>query len=210
VVRWYSFRRAASGTIEARNALTNARREYPLLMDGAVLFRRFTLAISTLPTLDDWRLCALLLLVVAILVLPVGIRTGFLYPQWARFGPRRATAFLVLAFFLPCMVEETVFRVLLLPHPAENASAVTWWLWAVAGVILFVLYHPIKAPLVPSAERRAVYRNGTFLWMAGVVGTVCTMLYAVSGSLWPPMALHYAVVAAWVFCLGAAERLGLE
>ena len=51
--------------------------------------------------------------------------------------------FAVTAFFMPSLLEEAVFRVYVLPHPAVDGevSLVSKLVFAVLSVSLFVVYH---------------------------------------------------------------------
>jgi predicted Abi (CAAX) family protease len=45
----------------------------------------------------------------------------------------------------PAITEEVFFRVLLLPHPTENALTVTLWFWGGISLVAFIVYHPLNA-----------------------------------------------------------------
>lgn len=80
------------------------------------------------------------------------------------------------------------------------------WLWALGGTTAFVLHHPVKAPFV-SKERAVLFVNPVFLWMALVVGVCCTISYLASGSVWPPVFLHWSIVSLWIFYFGGYDSL---
>jgi predicted Abi (CAAX) family protease len=135
----------------------------------------------------------LLLLAAAALILPAGLRSGFLRPGKATLTRSSAVGIAAAAFVFPSLAEEILFRVFLLPHPLEEVSLVTTVLWAIAGTAAFVLYHPLKAPFA-AKKRAAVFVTPLFLWMAFVVGGCCTASYLSCGSIWPPVLMHWSVV----------------
>lgn len=170
--------------------------------------RRLLQAFATVPAAGDWGATAALLLICAAIVLPVGLRTGFL-----RLAPMRArwptlAGIAAAAFVAPALIEESVYRVCLLPHPAEPVSAPVRWLWGIAGLALFVAAHPLGAlRLPPGSARRAAFTDPAFLLLAALLGAACTIAYLRSGSLWPPVALHWILVVVWLIGLGGWERL---
>lgn len=170
--------------------------------------RRLLLAFSTLPDAGDWGRAAGLPLIAALVFLPVGFRTGLL-----RFAPLRApwrtlAGIAVAALFTPALAEELIFRVCLLPHPVENASAEARWLWGLVGVAVFVAGHPLRVvALRRDSPKRAAFTNPTFLLLAALLGGACTLAYLGSGSLWPPVAIHGIVVIVWLLLFGGWERL---
>jgi predicted Abi (CAAX) family protease len=109
-------------------------------------------------------------------------------------------------FLLPAVVEELVFRVLLLPQPSQTSDRATWLAWGTVSLVLFVLYHPLNAlTLFPAA--RQLFMDPLFLLLAAGLGVVCSVAYWLSGSLWTPVAIHWIVVVVWLLFLGGYERL---
>src|SRR5262249_12475675 len=106
-------------------------------------------------------------------------------------------------FFLPGVFEETLFRVLLLPHLREAAPRWRVLLCGAVALTLFVLWHPWNAWLFAPAARPIFY-NGVFLSLAGLLGLVCTVAYLRTGSVWPSVIIHWLAVIAWKLCLGGA------
>ena len=173
-----------------------------------LLVRRLIRAFGTVPDAGDWAATAALLLLCAAIVLPVGLRTGFL-----RLAPMRApwptlAGIAAAAFIAPALIEEAVYRVCLLPHPAEPMSAAARWLWGIAGLAVFVAVHPLGALRhPPGSPRRATFTDPRFLVLAALLGAACSAAYLCSGSLWPPVLLHWILVAVWLIALGGSERL---
>jgi predicted Abi (CAAX) family protease len=66
---------------------------------------------------------------------------------------------------------------------------------------MFLLHHPLNA--------LTFYQAGspTFLILANLLGLACTLVYWLTGSLWPPVLIHWIVVVVWLGWLGGLERL---
>lgn len=155
---------------------------------------------------SGWATALVLLGIYAALVLPAGIRNGFLtaHPHPLAPGPLlRLTAFLLL---MPALGEEVLFRVTLLPHPLEQAGLVDLLGWGLLSTGLFVIYHPLAGASWYPAGRR-VFRDPRFLLPCTLLGIVCALTYGLSGSLWPPVLIHWVVVVLWLGVLGGRRQL---
>ncbi len=133
----------------------------------------------------------------------VGFGTGLL-----EYDPLPLPTALLLSFTLvvfPSLVEEAVFRGLLIPRDAADRGR------AAAGIVfstvIFVAWHPFNALVfTPSA---AVFLNPWFLVIVTALGVTCGYAYVVSRSIWVPVIIHWATVFAWVIFLGG-RNLVLE
>ena len=161
-------------------------------------FRRATVAFSTIPKTKDWLQGLVLLLIFAFLYLPIGFAIGFLKVD-VQSSWRTIMSVAVGAFFMPALLEEFGFRMLLLPHPTETISSSKRWLLSILSWLLFVIYH--LHPFAPS-----FFRTPAFLTGAGLLGIVCTMSYLKSGSIWIPIAIHWFIVVGWLLFLGGLKR----
>jgi predicted Abi (CAAX) family protease len=108
--------------------------------------------------------------------------------------------------FAPGLIEEILFRVFPLPHPAEAVVSGTWLAWAVLSLGLFILYHPLNA-LTFYPAGRPTFMQAPFLILATGLGLVCTGVYALTGSLWCIALIHWLVVFVWLGWLGGMARL---
>ena len=107
---------------------------------------------------------------------------------------------------MPALIEELVFRVLLLPRTTENLPIGLVWFWVGISLVLFIVYHPLNAiSFFPSG--RDTFFNLIFLTLAGLLGFVCSLAYLQSGSLWTPVFIHWLVVAVWLLLLGGYGKL---
>jgi predicted Abi (CAAX) family protease len=142
------------------------------------------------------------------LALALGVASGFLsmpmqWPPLAEALPRLAKLLL-----LPALVEELLFRVLLIPHPIEGFPWQSLLGWNALSLGLFVLYHPVAARLwYPQA--RALFDDPRFLFQATLLGVACSLAYGFTGSLWPPVLIHWLAVVIWLEPFRGREQLGL-
>lgn len=170
-----------------------------------LLFYRVNEAFSTVPTWEDWFFCAGILLVYMLISLSVGWGFSFLNFQ----GKKSLSVVLGVLFgslLHPAFSEELFFRVLFLPHKSENVSGLGLWGWIVLSLICFIVCHPLNAiSFFPQAKE--VFFDPVFLFLAGVLGGVCTVVYWYSGSVWPAVVLHWVVVVVWLLLFGGYERL---
>ncbi|MBE9157163.1 CPBP family intramembrane metalloprotease [Nodosilinea sp. LEGE 06152] len=141
-----------------------------------------------------------------LVALPIGLRTGFLVRQRAAVSPLSLGLDMLRRLIAPALVEETIFRVLLLPHPAEGVSEARWLLWGSVSLVAFVLYHVALDQIVYRGAGAGL-SDPRFLALAGWLGLVLTGAYWLTGSLWLVVLIHWAVVLVWVYGLGGWARL---
>jgi predicted Abi (CAAX) family protease len=106
----------------------------------------------------------------------------------------------------PSLLEELIFRVLFIPHPAQGHPLRTTLIWAIVSLGIFILWHPINGIFIRSIAR-PLFTDPLFLTFAGLLGIACTTAYLRSGSIWPPMVIHWAVVTPWILFLGGGNTL---
>lgn len=140
--------------------------------------------------------------------LGLGVASGFLnlpwqWPPLAEVLPRLARLLL-----MPALVEELLFRVLLIPHPIEGFPWQPLLAWNALSLGLFVLYHPVAARLwYPQA--RDLFDDPRFLLQATLLGVACSLAYGFTGSLWPPVLIHWLAVVIWLEPFRGRELLDL-
>jgi predicted Abi (CAAX) family protease len=155
---------------------------------------------NTLMNLLAYRLTAAgLLLLYAAVYLPIGLKSGFLKLE-VQSSWQTVIAVIVGAFLSPGLLEELIFRVLLIPHPTEDRAIAVRFLFAGGSCLAFIAYHPLNIA-APS-----FFSDPTFLLGAGLLGIVCTFSYLQSGSLWPPVVIHWLIVVVWLLLLGGIRR----
>jgi len=165
------------------------------------LAHRLARSYGTAPTLRLWIESACLLAAFALIALPVGVASGLLSVTPASEPLAVLLAFAAIAFVVPSLFEETLFRALLLPDASERCSGMQLAWCAGLSVVLFVLGHPLAAWLfAPSA--RPLFYNGVFLTLTALFGIVAVLAFVRSGSIWPSTIMHWIVVVAWKLWFG--------
>ena len=167
---------------------------------------RLSAALSSVPSIYSWWLCAALLLVLTIISLPIGFYFGFLKFGMLNTSKETIVGIIAGSLLSPAISEELFFRILLLPHPTENASNATLWLWGCISLAIFIVYHPLNALSFFPAGLNCFF-HPVFLLLATFLGIACTIVYLQSGSLWPPVFIHWLVVVVWLLLLGGYGRL---
>lgn len=161
-------------------ALSKVRRAIVTRPDGAAWRRLLIEAAWSVP------LCLLLVYL-----------GGLARPGWTD-EPQLLLRLAFVALILPALGEELLFRVLLLPPP--DAAVPRGRL--VLAISLFVVWHPPQA-LIYGPHWAVVVLNPFFLAAVAVLGTALSRLYLATGSIWPPVLLHWATIVGWKAFFGA-------
>lgn len=170
-----------------------------------ILFTR-TLGAIKLSPLWQWIEALGILCVYAAIALPIGFSQRFLQFKLWQASQWQYALLSVRLFFMPALVEEFVFRVLLIPAPRAGVTEQAWAVWAIFSLLLFIAYHPINA--------KTFYKRGNptffdpvFLVLTGLLGVACTVAYLLTGSLLIITLIHWIVVTAWLMLFGGMEKL---
>lgn len=134
----------------------------------------------------------------AVLALILGWSTGFL-----RFAPLDSRLAWVLPFTMiltPSLVEEALFRGLLLPRDTGERGIGVAAIWVCVNTALFVAWHPLVALARPAVAD--VFNDPAFLAVVALLGLACGAAYLWSRSLWVPVILHWATVVPWALWMG--------
>ncbi len=170
------------------------------------VLNRLLSAILTPLTGKDWMIVVLALILYGAIAIPVGFKTGFLSTTLFPESLGSSLRLLVRLLFLPALLEESV-RVMLLPHPNENVTTLTWLIWASMSLILYILYHPINAATLYPAGNPTFF-TPVFLSLTAGLGVTCTLVYAWTGSLLAIALIHWVVVSIWLLGFGGIVALG--
>ncbi len=142
-----------------------------------------------------------------LVAIPLGLKSGFLVRRNAVASPLSLGLDALRRLIAPALLEETIFRVMLLPHPNEGVPGDRWLLWGIVSLVAFILYHVgLDKTLYQGAE--AGLSDPRFLVLAGWLGLVLSGLYWMTGSLWLVVLMHWIVVLVWIYGLGGWARLG--
>ncbi len=180
---------------------------------GSRLLARLAAGGLRIPSGADWLITLAGFGIYGGIALGIGLKAGFLNwdplkfqalrSQLGSIGILRVLGTTALA---PAWLEEIGFRVLLVPHPSEWISSDVRLLWVGFSLVLFGIYHPLLAYTV-YPRGKPTFVNPWFLGLAMGLGTVCTGVYLLTGSVWTVASLHWGVVVAWLLGLGGRERL---
>ena len=106
-----------------------------------------------------------------------------------------------LLMIYPSLIEETVFRGLLMPQSLAEAPRVRQIVAVLLSTTLFVAMHPLNHWLI-SLSDTAAFTGPTFLVIVTLLGLTCAVQRLKTGSLWLPIATHWTTVVAWNLFLG--------
>ncbi|MGZ3297454.1 MAG: CPBP family glutamic-type intramembrane protease [Asticcacaulis sp.] len=156
----------------------------------------------TVPWLDRLRQCAGVwpdtkgwLECLAIALPGAGLIAAIALPSGVAHWQPELTAWplrLLKVMLVPVLGEEMIFRGLLIPARGEGGRPMAW---IAASLSLFVLWHVIEAvTFLPGAH---LFLTLQFLACAACLGVVCTVMRCRTGSLWPGVLFHAAIVFVW-------------
>jgi len=166
------------------------------------LLERLKRLFVTLPGGDVWAQLGTESLWLLPLLLACGWLGGFI--GWDP-STSRLILFVLAAFPVLVLAEETLFRCILLKPPPDGASKLGP---AMLSALLFALGHLLLARLCrwALADRCPPWiglgMNPWFLLAVFALGLACARLVLAARSLWPAVALHWLVVVAWVALFG--------
>lgn len=159
------------------------------------LLNRLALAVHSLPPRHIWLEIALLSLAFLMLAAPIAQASGLLAPS----SRPEAIPILVTglrALLVPALLEETVFRVLANPHPQEAPGRSGAAISGALSLAAYVLVHALVGTILP--DRAGHFTSPAFLLLTALLGSFCLFAYRRSGSLWPPVALHWLAVVGYL------------
>lgn len=166
-----------------------------VILSPPLVLARLGRALRTAPRPRDWGEMLVGAGLLAGVFGPLGLRTGLLHIE-----PRPASVVLKCAavvLLVPALGEELPFRAALIPDRSETSRALGPILGSTA---LFTAWHVLETLWLPQ-ERKTFLRGDFLAWAAGL-GLVCAVLRRRSGSIWPPVVLHWAAVVGWMGWLG--------
>jgi predicted Abi (CAAX) family protease len=172
------------------------------------IYHKSVSALRTVPTLESWFVTSFLLLVIALICLPIGFKSGLLEVRILPLSFLGIVKILVSRFFFPCFAEELLFRVLLLPRPTPNTPVNIQLTMAFISIVIYVIGHPIFAALFYQ-KAFGVFTNSGFLLSTLILGITLTIAYWHSRSIWSPVVIHWIVVIVWLLIFDGYSKLEL-
>jgi predicted Abi (CAAX) family protease len=162
-------------------------------------------SLREIPTGTDWLIFFTCLIVYGSLAYRIAIRSGFAQRTSSSRSPLDRVFLGLRTLLHPSLLEEALYRGLLLPpldtpFPQNRDIA-----WLALGLFLFILAHPINGLL--RREAQATFTHPNFLLLAGLMGLINSLLYWSTNSLWPAVLLHWIVVFIWLDRFGGEQAL---
>ena len=158
-----------------------------------LLLQRLRSGLTTLPRPRDWLELLAAIVLLGVIVVPAGLWTGLLCLAPQPLDPAAALS----AIFVPALGEELMFRGPWIPGRREGRGAA---LPIVLTTAAFSLWHILETTWLPRAA--TLFERPDFLAWTALLGLACALLRRRSGSLWPPVILHWVAVVAWETWLG--------
>lgn len=170
-----------------------------------VLGSRLMHAAFSFPDITGLRNVLLCGAVVNAAVIGLGVSSGIY--RWQPLPSPRALGWSAAYLTMRTVMEEVIFRGLLLPNPkADGVQAVqpmTFMMHAALPLVAFVFSHMWTTQRLPGT----VLQDVQFLATVSVCGLACTWAYWVtSGGLWAAMLMHFLVVYPWMTLLGGYRK----
>ncbi|TFH32148.1 MAG: CPBP family intramembrane metalloprotease [Anaerolineales bacterium] len=178
------------------------------ILTGFIQARIYALILGLLawPHVDEWLFCGLAALLFGLFARWFGLRSGLIKKEKTALSSGQRIVFGVRVFLHPALVEESIFRGLLLPSPASESLTPAVATWYLVSLLLFIGAHPLNGFLLRKSARR-VFTNPAFITLAGLLGLFASAMYAYSGSLWPPILFHGVMVYTWLVHYGGIATI---
>ena len=163
-------------------------------------------ALTTIPGSRAWATCALVYCVFLLCAAPIGLWSGLLRPGVPRLSAVELIGGGLMLFVQPALLEEILFRGLLLHGGRTRSSRGRLIIVAGAALVVYVASHPLNAMLFrPTAL--ALFASPIYLVLTALLGVTCTAAYLIAQSIWPPVLMHWLTVVAWIWFLGGQSLL---
>jgi predicted Abi (CAAX) family protease len=162
--------------------------------------------LTTIPDWRAWRSCVFVYGFFLVCALPVGLLSRLLRPAAAHLTPAEMIGSGLILFVQPALIEEIVFRGLLLPRNGSSLPRGRLVLVAGAALAGYVASHPINARLF-RPQVLGLFESTPYLVLATLLGLACTAAYLISRSIWPSVAIHWLTVVMWIWFLGGQALL---
>ena len=166
--------------------------------------QRLFLAFSTWPDVEGWLFTLGLLALFAFATLIILHFTKLSIFSLSELPRKHLLLLGIIAIFTPSLPEETLYRVLLLPHSSEAAGLNSLVLTSMISLFLYVVAHPLLALVAWPWSRRIFYRPA-FLLIVALLGIACTLAYLRTGSVWASTFIHWATIVGWKLFFGGPD-----
>ena len=141
----------------------------------------------------------LLIVPYGLVALVLALTGGIVEPSWPDYWEYLLVPPALLVF--PSLLEESIFRGLLLPPDLSEASPQRQLAAVLTSTAVFVAWHPLNHFLIGISDT-SVFVDPTFLVIVTLLGLTCALQYLKTRSLWLPVLTHWATVLIWNLFLG--------
>ena len=163
-------------------------------------------ALTAAPDARTWFACALVYAAFLLAAAPIGLTSGLLRPTAPHSSMQDALVAGAMLFVHPALVEEIVFRGVLLPRDIRSLRRSHVVLVAALALVVYVASHPLNAWLF-RPEVLTLFASRAYLALVTLLGLTCTATYFLSRSIWPPVIIHWLTVVGWIGLLGGRALL---
>ena len=165
-------------------------------------------ALTTLPDARTWLACALAYALFLFVAATIGVASGLLRVDVSHATAGGALRIAALLFIQPALLEEIVFRGLLLPRDVRSMRRSHAAVVGSLALAAYVASHPLNAWLF-RPQVLSLFSSHTYLVLTTLLGFTCTTTYWISRSLWPSVFIHWVTVVVWIGLLGGRALLHL-
>ena len=170
----------------------------------SLIVERLASAFTTVPTFSQWTWVGLTVALYGSAALWILHKAKLFKRSSEKVPVSKLLLLALIAIFTPSLIEETLYRVLLLPHPNEAATLSTTIGLTLFSVALYVVAHPLLAWLVWPWSRQIFYR-GSFLAIVTLLGVACSFVYLLTGSVYAPLFIHWLTIVVWKAFYGGPD-----
>lgn len=153
-------------------------------------------ALTVWPERNHWRSAFMLAVPTFLVIAGIGYLSGWVSPAIVT-DPATIGTVLLLIFLAPALIEELLFRGVLLAWVTRWTPRWSGWI----TTLLFVAWHPILAFTI-GPPWAAMFLQPSFWIATFLIGIIFTHIRIVSGSLWPVILIHWGTVVIWKLFLG--------
>ena len=107
----------------------------------------------------------------------------------------------VVLVVFPSLIEEVVFRGVLLPRKVADAPPVSRFAAVSVSTAIFTIWHPLNHWLIGLSDT-SIFVEPAFLFIVVALGYACGYAYLRTGSLWAPIFIHWLTTVVWNLFFG--------
>lgn len=169
-----------------------------------LILNRLKESLTTFPSAGEWAFTLVILALYCLIALAINWRFKVFAFKPTNLPLPKAFLLVAIAIVTPSLLEESIYRGLLVPRASESMSFAVKQSWIAFSLLLYVGSHPLIAKLFwPWCK--PIFYNPAFLLIVLVLGIACTTLYQFSQSLYPAVLIHWITIVAWKMIFGGPD-----